>query len=255
MKFYLGTHVHKWLWDERFRNVPLFIANGSLYKRKSPFPYKAIAPWALDSGGFSEIRNHGTWTISPEKYVGHVERYIDELGNLDWAAQQDWMCEPMMLKKTGLTVLEHQQRTVDNFLLLREMAPHLPIAPVLQGWEASEYETCVRLFETAGVDLAAEPVVGVGSVCRRQGSNEIASLFEDLSAHGLKMHGFGVKTVGVARYAPLLYSADSMAWSYGARYSPRLPGCVGHKNCANCWIYALAWRLNVLLQHPELEAQ
>jgi hypothetical protein len=33
-----------------------------------------------------------------------------------------------------------------------------------------------------------------------------------------------------------------MAWSYRARRSPALPGCTGHRNCANCLRYALAWR-------------
>jgi hypothetical protein len=28
----------------------------------------------------------------------------------------DWMCEPFMLAKTGLSVREHQQRTVTNYL-------------------------------------------------------------------------------------------------------------------------------------------
>ena len=44
------------------------------------------------------------------------------------------MCEPFMLAKTGLTVAEHQARTVANYLELRSLAPELPFVPVLQGW-------------------------------------------------------------------------------------------------------------------------
>lgn len=151
-----------------------------------------------------------------------------------------------MIAKTGLSVREHQERTVENFLDLRSRAPHLPIIPVLQGWVAEDYDYCVRLYENASVDLTKEPTVGVGSVCRRQATTEINALFLDLSQHGIRMHGFGVKTVGLARYGPLLASADSLAWSFGGRYEPPLPGCVGHKNCANCMRYALRWRDRVL---------
>ena len=63
-----------------------------------------------------------------------VRRYRDEIGGLEWAAPMDWMCEPFMLAKTGLTVAEHQARTVANYLELRSLAPELPFVPVLQGW-------------------------------------------------------------------------------------------------------------------------
>jgi hypothetical protein len=36
-----------------------------------------------------------------------------------------------------------------------------------------------------------------------------------------------------------------MAWSYAARRQPPLPGCTGHKNCANCLSYATRWRAKV----------
>lgn len=41
--------------------------------------------------------------------------------------------------------------------------------------------------------------------------------------------------------APLL-----MAWSYAARRADPLPGCTGHRNCANCLTYATAWRNRIL---------
>ena len=50
------------------------------------------------------------------------------------------MCEPHLLKKTGLTVVEHQCRTVQNYLLLRELAPSIPFVPVLQGWKIGDYD-------------------------------------------------------------------------------------------------------------------
>jgi len=48
-------------------------------------------------------------------------------------------------------------------------------------------------------------------------------------------------------FSQITITTDSLAWSYGARYSPPLQGCRGHKNCANCLTYALSWRQNKIL--------
>jgi hypothetical protein len=56
-----------------------------------------------------------------------VRRYRDEIGSLDWAAPQDWMCEPFILAKTGLSVREHLRRTVADYLRLTELAPDLRV--------------------------------------------------------------------------------------------------------------------------------
>jgi hypothetical protein len=112
---------------------------------------------------------------------------------------------------------------------------------VLQGWELDDYFTCADLYADAGVDLYAEPVVGVGSVCRRQATGEIGEIMRALVRDGLRLHGFGVKKEGVARYGRFLTSSDSMAWSYRARRDWPMPGCT-HKSCANCSRYALRWR-------------
>ena len=111
---------------------------------------------ALDSGGFTEISKHGRWTITPAEYIAAVRRYRDEIGGLDWAAPQDWMCEPEQLAMTGLTVEEHQRRTVDNLVELRDLAPDLPIVPVVQGWTIGSHLRCVEMYAAAGADLLAE---------------------------------------------------------------------------------------------------
>jgi hypothetical protein len=74
-------------------------------------------------GAFSELAAYGRWTLMPEEYVSAVRRYRDEIGHLSWAAPQDWMCELTMLTRTGLSVQQHQRRTVENFLRLRSLAP------------------------------------------------------------------------------------------------------------------------------------
>jgi len=176
---------------------------------------------------------------------------------------------------TGLDVPTHQARTVANFIELRRLAIQeglqTPIIPVLQGWSLDDYLQCWRLYEESGVDLRREPVVGVGSVCRRQGTKEAGEIFVRLAKAGLRgrMHGFGVKFDGLAYHidtsdftysgdeivADLMGSADAQAEAYRARKQKILlpghdepgPGRPrGHKNCANCLPYLLKRRVEML---------
>ncbi|HXV83156.1 MAG TPA: hypothetical protein VEG60_25120 [Candidatus Binatia bacterium] len=238
--FYLGTHRTNWL---GLLDIPLCVSRRQLARRRS-FP-RARAPWVLDSGGFSELHLAGGWSLSPVDYAREVRRYRDEIGRLVWAAPQDWMCEEQALKKTGLTVAEHKRRTVENYLELRQIAPDLPFIPVLQGDTVDDYRWHAHAYLSAGVDLFNIPVVGLGSVCRRQHTKAVIEIVQALQP--LKLHGFGVKTEGLSTYAPLLVSSDSLAWSFAARRRPiLLPSCVGHKNCANCLKWALLWRERLL---------
>ena len=83
-------------------------------------------------------------------------------------------------------------------------------------------------------------------MCRRQSTGQIAVIVTTLASLGLRLHGFGIKTTGLHLYGHLLASADSMAWTYAARRAPALPGCTGHRNCANCLTYATSWRDRIL---------
>lgn len=243
MIFYLGTHHPHWLRDDRFRDVPLFVSRRTLARYKRP--PRAVGSWALDSGGFTELSMHGRWTVSPKDYARDVARFREGVGRMAWAAPQDWMCEPWITRKTGLTAEEHQRRTIDSVLELRALG--CDVIPVLQGWRISEYHAHVEAYDRAGVDLRAEPVVGLGSVCRRQATDEAARLVRSLAALGIALHGFGFKSDGLRAVHEHLASADSLAWSFNARRSPPLPGCVGrHKSCNNCPVYALRWRERLL---------
>ncbi len=258
--FLLGTHQPGWLGKPEIGagRVRLFVSDRRLrVYRKLPV---AVAPWACDSGGFTELQKYGRWTVTPSQYVARLRRYRDEIGSLMWAAPQDWMCEPIVINGgvangqrfagTRLSVSEHQYRTVVNYAQLRKLAPDLPIIPVLQGWQPDDYLRCLDLYASLiGLDLTTMPLVGLGSVCRRQGT--VAALHR---AGLTRLHGFGFKTLGLQQLATQphrLVSADSMAWSDTARKlrRPALPACVlaaRHKNCANCLPYALHWRRDVL---------
>jgi hypothetical protein len=202
----------------------------------------------LDSGGFSELTLYDGWRTPARQYAAEVGQWSERIGGMRWAAPQDWMCEPGMLAKTGLTVAEHQRRTVASIQELRALAPGLPWVPVLQGWTAADYFRCIDLYAAAGIDLASESLVGVGSVCRREGTDFVVRLIRDLSQLGLRLHGFGLKTTGVGRCGEYLTSADSMAWSSAARRRPiRLPGH-RHLKCASCLTWAMQWRGRVLRQ-------
>ena len=243
MRFYLGTHHPHWLADQRFAAVPLFVSRRTLARYKKP--PRAVGAWALDSGGFTELSMHGRWTVTAKDYAREVARFADGVGGLEWAAPQDWMCEPWILRKTGLSVVEHQRRTVVSVVELRALGA--PVVPVLQGWSVAQYHEHVDAYERAGIDLRAEPVVGVGSVCRRQATAEAGRIFRTLSDRGLRLHGFGVKSEGLRIAHDCLTSADSLAWSFRARRSPPLAECAGrHRSCANCPVFALQWRARLL---------
>ncbi len=188
---------------------------------------------------------HGGWSITTGQYAGEVRRWASEVGGLCFAAAMDWMCEPAIRQKTGLSVLEHQRRTVLNYLELRTLAPEQPWLPVLQGWERADYLRHRDQYASAGVDLASLPLVGLGSVCRRQDTAMAEDLIRELEADGIRLHGFGFKIQGLRRVGDVLTSADSMAWSFQARRSAPLPGHT-HGSCANCLEYALWWRRRVV---------
>jgi len=230
----------------RSLDIPLFVSRNRLARRKKLF--EARGRWALDSGGFTELSQHGTWRIDAKTYAGEVSRYSREIGNLDWAAPQDWMCEPWIVEKTGLSVTIHQQKTVENFIELRSLDTHTHIIPVLQGWAVDDYRRHVEMYAAYGVDLCNEKTVGVGSVCRRQNEGEAGEILRAIREMGVQnLHGFGFKKAGIRKFSMLLQSADSLAWSYAARRDRPLEGCQ-HKSCANCLRYALRWREQIAEQ-------
>lgn len=259
---YTGTHLPNWLWDGRV-DFRLFVSHRRLCRYKTLRP--SLVPWALDSGGFSELSLFGEWRTGSREYVEAVARYDSEIGRLEWAAPQDHMCEDAIVAATGLTVAEHQRRTVENFLELVELWPQFsdedsPFMPVLQAGpgDADGYLRCAAMYEAAGVHLADFPVVGVGTVCRIQDTALIGRVARALQPLDLALHWFGVKLGGLPEIWPpeeaaaSLTSFDSMAWSYEARRKPPLPGH-GHKNCANCPEAAAGWRGRVLASVAALE--
>jgi hypothetical protein len=250
VRFYLGTHMTEWA--KRPGLPPLFLNRRRLLSR--PVNGPAAGRYAIDLGSFTELLLFGRWSVTPAQAAAQVAGIADRLGEPDWVTCADWMCEPVMLGRTGLSVAEHQRRTTESYLELAGNYPRFRWVPVLQGYAPAEYLAHVEQYARSGVDLAALPTVGVGSVCRRQSSDvvEAVGIIRSLAALGLSLHAFGFKTTALPLCHHLLASADSMAWSDNARRNPPLPGCT-HRRCTNCLRRALWWhdRLmkKILLTH------
>lgn len=214
MKFYVGLHQvnHARHFDR------CFISVNRLLHRKSDFEARE---WILDSGAFSQIYRYGEHMTTKE-YAAQIKRWA-RCGKLVAAVTQDYMCEPFILQRTGKTILEHQQMTIERYKQLLALVDSVYIMPVLQGYETEDYLHHIDLY---GGLLKPGMYVGVGSICKRNSS--ILSIIEILKAikrkrPDLKLHGFGLKLTALENKTirDMLYSCDSMAWSYAARREGR----------------------------------
>jgi hypothetical protein len=218
MKFYIGMHLP--YLAKHFDNT--FISVNVLRKRKSAF---GVNNWIMDSGAFTEISTYGHYRASVHDYAEQILKWRS-CGNLELAVAQDYMCEPFILKITGLTVREHQELTIKRYAeLVRDISDSVQIMPVIQGFAPSDYSNHLDMYDEL---LKQNMRVGVGSVCKRNSKpTEIVSVLETIKAKrpDLKLHGFGLKTTALKNnyISSLLYSADSMAWSFAARKQHRNP--------------------------------
>lgn len=172
----------------------------------------------MDSGAFSTIFKHGGYPEPVEIYAEQIKRWKSN-GELLAAVTQDYMCEPAMLAKTGLTVTDHQRLTIERYDALLRCNTGCYIMPVLQGYEPEEYVNHIRQY---GDRLPIGAWVGVGSICKRNSSPCL--VLDVLSAikkyrPDLRLHGFGLKLTALMspEIRSLLFTADSMAWSFAAR--------------------------------------
>jgi hypothetical protein len=214
MKFYTGTHhvSHAKILERAMLSV------NRLRGRKSDF---VANEWIMDSGAFSELLLFGKYRFGVEEYAQQIERW-KKCGILQIAVAQDYMCEPFMVERTGLSVKQHQGLTIERYDNLLQLTT-FPIMPVLQGYTPEEYTGHLAMY---GHRLGLNQWVGVGSVCKRNTNlRQIIAVLEAITMirPDLNLHGFGLKTTALesAYVCSLLYSADSMAWSYAARREHR----------------------------------
>lgn len=231
MRFFTGLHQP----SDAQHFDSAFVSVNRLRNRKGPF---AVGDWIMDSGAFTEISTHGHYRHGVEEYAAQIRRWSTN-GNLLAAVSQDWMCEPFIVEKTGLSVERHQQLTVERYdALLAEDTAGVYVLPVLQGFAPEDY---VRHLGMYGNRLAHGAWVGVGSVCKRNGTpDQVAAVLLAIknARPDLRLHGFGLKTTALAHplVRSLLHTADSMAWSFAARMDGRN---------GNEWREAIRWTQNI----------
>jgi hypothetical protein len=215
MKFYVGLHQPS---DAKHFDRA-FISVNRLHERKKPL---GVGEWIMDSGAFTELSTHGRYRASVAEYAASINRWAHDR-TLTAVVAQDYMCEPFILAKTGLTVADHQRLTIERYDQLRELVGFTHVMPVLQGYAVDDYITHLRMY---GDRLAPGTYVGVGSVCKR--NTDIDAIIDivlavKLTRPDLRLHGFGLKTTALSSQAvrSCLHSADSMAWSFAARWEGR----------------------------------
>ncbi len=215
MHFYVGLHQP----SDAQHFDRAFISINRLRRRKSPFK---VDRWIMDSGAFTEISTHGRYRTSVEQYISDASGWLWN-GTLEAVVAQDYMCEPFILEKTGLSIGEHQRLTVDRYDRMMHHGLPFYVLPVLQGYAPEDY---IRHLDMYDERLAPGQYVGVGSVCKRNAKpDEARAVFSLIEAHrpDLRLHGFGLKKTALADPAirRMLWSADSMAWSFAARREGR----------------------------------
>jgi hypothetical protein len=232
VEFYVGLHQP----SDAHRFGLACISINRLRGRKKPIVGCRVL---VDSGAFTELHIHGQYRHDVEEYARELHRLHSEgVVQIAAAVAQDYMCEPFMLARTGLSVADHQRMTISRYDALFGALNRLfagkcpfPILPVLQGYKPSEYVSHLLAY---GRRLKRNMWVGVGSVCKRNSAPEkIAEVLQAISSirPDLRLHGFGVKLTALLNgtVRELLTTADSMAWSFAARKQGRN---------ANSWVEA-----------------
>jgi hypothetical protein len=214
MRFFVGLHQPS---DAQHFDAA-FVSVNRLIDRKGPFK---VGDWIMDSGAFSHMLRDGKH-MPTKVYANEIKRWKSN-GNLLAAVAQDLMCEPFILAKTGLTILDHQRMTIENYDDLLREETGCYILPVLQGYAPDDY---VRHIHMYGDRLKRGMWVGVGSICKRNSNPAaIRDVLMAIKAErpDLRLHGFGLKTTALADgvIRSLLETADSMAWSFRARKEGR----------------------------------
>lgn len=220
LKFFVG--LHQPADAQHFERCCISI--NRLRGRKKPVLCGEVI---VDSGAFTELLLYGAYRHGVEEYALELYRlHAAGVVRIVAAVAQDYMCEAFMLAKTGLTILDHQRLTIERYDALKAELDRLfggrcpfPVLPVLQGYAPADYARHVAMY---GDRLTSGMWVGVGSVCKRNGTPErIVDVLWEI--HRLRpdllLHGFGVKRTALlhAGVRDMLDTSDSMAWSSAER--------------------------------------
>lgn len=222
--FFIGCD-RRWMFD--LIPKPMLGVNAPL-SRRVDLRSKEVS-WA-DSGAFQLVKKHAGYPFSHEEYRARLE----QLGP-SFYTQMDWPCEPSVREKTGLTVAQHQVRSIASAAECAtwKLGESL-FVPTIQGWTVDEYLACAENLEAEGL---WRPYMAIGSVCRRGSTAGVERVLWALREFkpGTRYHGFGVKSVD--KLLSHLWSADSFAWNFHGRMDVRARHGIGHNTRANLTPY------------------
>jgi len=189
------------------------------YMTKNNRPPPSVRILFVDCGGFPSSFLYGGYTSSDEDYL----RYVKNV-NATMFALRDYPCEPQILQKYNVTPIDQIHKTLDNHLKLLELIEKFNVfsrpIPVIQGWELDEYLYCLDLFKEHGLIF---DYIAIGSLCRHSATKTIRKIILTLRKElprWVKIHAFGVKLNVLKDKATwdALYSVDSSAWDFWARF-------------------------------------
>ncbi|SDP98468.1 DUF7221 family queuine tRNA-ribosyltransferase-like protein [Lentzea jiangxiensis] len=119
-----------------------------------------------------------------------------------------------MFVKTGGGGKSHWGQTRVNYLHFEDLAPEIVIISALPAFTNNDYYRPGDSYLAAGIDSTAEPRVGLGFGLPAEPYAPAQQPIGQLHDEGLKLQGFGLKTVAFQAVGSKLASADSLAWSY-----------------------------------------
>lgn len=185
-----------------------FVSANRLWKRRSLFK---VNDWIMDSGAFSEIEKHGKFIHPKEEYLDVYLKFLP-----DFFVSQDYL----VFSQDSQQVIKNKQReTIERFEWFRSKTDK--VIPVIHGNTPKEYIEHLKAY-----DFPQNAYIGVGSLVPK-GIGLKTWILEEVKSKrpDLRLHCFGFKKTELLnqRIRKLVYSADSMAWSFIARMNGRSP--------------------------------
>jgi len=166
----------------------------------------------LDSGAFGCAFYDGGYTYNCEEYLEIVGKVKPT-----WWATMDYPCEPTILP--AMSINERIEKTIENTQTLRA-APFGGFLPVIQGWEIEDYLYCAERMKKENL---IQPVMAIGSICRRGSQAEVVAVVSALqrALPEVKFHAFGTK-ISTLNYnngeiLNYLESLDTAAWQFNEK--------------------------------------
>lgn len=159
----------------------------------------------MDSGAFTQLKKYGDFKLCVDEYLDIVNKF-----NPLFYVSQDYLVERT---DSPNTVQTKQENTVNRFISL--WARKQNVIPVIHGSSVEQYRNHLKMYQ-----FPQGEYIGVGSLVGQKISFKV-NVFNMLKEErpDLLLHGFGFKQQELCNSTlrSMVYSADSMAWSFIAR--------------------------------------